>query len=103
MELDELLLKISKHLRANGIISWSDSFERLYEEAKQYKGDYDIDFLMKIKSLFGGMGSFNDIVLSKDHKPLIAENIELDGLSDQLYEKFKELRLAKYKGKIEDF
>jgi hypothetical protein len=41
--------------------------------------------LNALKGLYGGMGSFNDIVLHKNGIPLIQENDELDGLRHMLY------------------
>jgi hypothetical protein len=38
-----------------------------------------------LKKLYGGMGSFNDIVLHKNGIPLIRENDELDDLRHKLY------------------
>lgn len=38
-----------------------------------------------ILSLYGGMGSINDIVLYRDMQPLITENQRFDQLREQLY------------------
>jgi hypothetical protein len=102
-KLEEILIKISNLLKDNDEVEVAKTFERLCKEAVQYNGDYDVDFIIKVKSLFSGMGSFNDLVLHKDSRPLIKENDELDRLKNELYEKCKELRLAKYKGEITDF
>lgn len=40
----------------------------------------------KIVAMYGGMGSFNDVVLYKDGQPLISENIEFDRLREKLFE-----------------
>lgn len=40
----------------------------------------------KLFSIFGGMGSFGDIVLYRDGQPLIAENNELSELRSNLYD-----------------
>lgn len=39
-----------------------------------------------LKSFQGGMGSFNDLVLHKDGKPLIEENNKLDELKENLFD-----------------
>lgn len=49
--------------------------------------DVDPDrFVDDVKRLFGGIGTLNDIVLSKNGRPLIKENDELDALRKKLYE-----------------
>ena len=40
---------------------------------------------LKLLSLYGGMGSLNDVVLYKDGQPLVVENDELDTLRLELY------------------
>ena len=40
----------------------------------------------------GGMGSFLDLVLHKNKKPLIHENNKLDELRHQLYDECKKLQ-----------
>lgn len=42
--------------------------------------------ISNILGMYGGMGSFNDIVLYKSGQPLITENIEFDELRERLYE-----------------
>jgi hypothetical protein len=39
----------------------------------------------RILSMYGGMGSLNDIVLYRNGQPMIRENNELDDLRSQLY------------------
>ena len=38
-----------------------------------------------ILSMYGGMGSLNDLILYKNGQPLVAENDEFDALSSELY------------------
>jgi hypothetical protein len=42
--------------------------------------------LLKLLSMYGGVGSLNDVVLYKNGRPLISENNELDSLRLKLYE-----------------
>jgi hypothetical protein len=70
---------------------WVSPFETL-------RGELDIDYdsaLQSLKGLFGGMGSFNDLVLHKDGIPLRGENNELHELSDILYEQLKAAILSR--------
>ncbi|EJM72173.1 hypothetical protein PMI31_03768 [Pseudomonas sp. GM55] len=42
--------------------------------------------LPQLTSLYGGMGSINDVVLYENAKPLLDENNELQALLSDLYE-----------------
>lgn len=61
---------------------WKNLFEEIliridYIEVQQIKKE--------ILSIYGGMGSFNDLVLYKDNKLLIEENNQLDKLRKELF------------------
>ena len=90
--LEIIVHEIKILLQRNHIPIWTDYFSKLYEEALCSKEMYDIDFLIKIRNLYGGMASFNDLVLSKNNVPLIEENNQLEELKEELYEKYIELR-----------
>lgn len=40
----------------------------------------------RILSMYGGMGSLNDLILYRNGQPLVAENVELDALRSELYQ-----------------
>ncbi|WP_460154737.1 DUF6966 domain-containing protein [Pseudomonas sp. S2_G10] len=42
--------------------------------------------LFHLMSLYGGMGSINDVVLYENAKPLLDENNELQGLLSDLHQ-----------------
>lgn len=44
----------------------------------------------KILSMYGGMGSLNDVILYKDGQPLALENTELNELREKLYQLCRE-------------
>ena len=68
--------------RVGDMNDWANIFEKLDNEVV-----YDSDItIAKILSMYGGMGSLNDIVLHKNKQPLIEENNEFDVLSSKLYE-----------------
>lgn len=80
-EIKKTVIEIIKILSSNEEDSWAKRFEKLAIEL-------DIDFessIYSLKKLYGGMGSFNDIVLHKNGMPLIRENDALDDLRYKLY------------------
>ena len=79
-------------LKANNEKHWSTVLQNIRNEYI----NCDLATRKKIASEFiiamrGGMGSFLDLVLHKDRKPLIDENNRLDVLRHQLYEECKKL------------
>jgi hypothetical protein len=80
--IPSLLDRISELLNQNGESDWGSSFQRLKAEY----GSNPHGACGKILSVYGGMGSFNDIILhSPNGIPLSAENDELDRLRSELY------------------
>ena len=78
------LKRIAELLASHGEPTWAASFEHFaseFDESPELaKG--------RIRSVFGGMGSFNDIVLhGPNGVPLGPENEELDRLRSELYSK----------------
>jgi len=68
-------------LRKNGDDHSANNLDKLQKVA-----DYDPDeFVRGARMLLGGMGSLNDIVLSKNGVPLIEENNKLEALRRELY------------------
>lgn len=76
-----ILLRTAELLRLGELTDWACAFERLDNHmAIDPNGTID-----NILSLYGGMGSFNDLILYRDGKPLVCENNELDALRMHLY------------------
>ncbi len=50
-----------------------------------YLDDDPEEAIYRLHSLFGGMGSLNDVVLQKNGKPLVAPNKRFNQLSNTLY------------------
>lgn len=84
-EIRKTVANIACILSSNDEHTWAKSFERLGTELDS---DYESS-IRKLKGLYGGMGSFNDIVLHKNGRPLIQENDELDDLRHTLYNQLK--------------
>ncbi|EAV7067886.1 hypothetical protein D1V04_11965 [Salmonella enterica] len=84
-EIKKTVIDIVSILSNNDEHSWARTFEKLGSEL-------DVDYeqaLDALKGLYGGMGSFNDIILHKDGMPLMKENDELDNLRHILYNQLK--------------
>lgn len=80
-EIKKTVIDIANVLSSNDEDSWAKTFEKLSSEL-----DFDCESsIFSLRKLYGGMGSFNDIVLHKDGIPLIRENDELDELRHTLY------------------
>ncbi|MFC5769826.1 DUF6966 domain-containing protein [Thauera sinica] len=81
-DADLVLARMIELLRLGGGDGWATAL-------KNIKMDLRIDpehALSQLLSLYGGMGSLNDVVLYRDGQSLVAENMEFDTLRSQLYE-----------------
>lgn len=80
-EIKKTVIEITNILSSNNESSWAKIFEKLASEL-----DIDCESSIQLlKKLYGGMGSFNDVILHKNGMPLIQENDELDDLRHSLY------------------
>ena len=80
-DIQAVLARMVELLRAGGINDWSRALDTLCQEVA---GDPN-GTSAKIISMFGGIGSLNDLILYKDGQPLTRENGELDVLRSRLY------------------
>lgn len=85
-EIIETVARIAKILASNDEHSWAKAFEDL---GSNIDTDYESS-LHSLKGLYGGMGSFNDVILHKNGMPLIPENDDLEELRHRLYKQLKE-------------
>ena len=81
MTVKDYCLKISKLLESTNDREKSDAFLWL---GNQYETDKK-EALTNIKNIYGGMGSFNDMVLYKDGKVDFEANEMLAALREDLY------------------
>jgi hypothetical protein len=79
--LQVVLARMAELLRLGGLNDWAKALETCHAELPQDPGRTTA----KILSMYGGMGSLNDLVLYKDGRVLAKENEELDGLRSRLY------------------
>jgi hypothetical protein len=86
--LVRITVELSALLAETDQTEWAATFDRLGRRAEVETQEPQIDqgFVRSILHLFGGMGSFNDLVLSRNRVMLRDENNRLDALRRQLFE-----------------
>lgn len=81
-KIEKTLEKIEALLRLGAAATWIEAIKNIKQELL-----INPEFAMRdILAIYGGIGSFNDIVLYKDGQLLMPENIEFDDLRSQLYQ-----------------
>lgn len=81
-DIQIILARMIELLRVGSFNDWAVALEKI-------KGEFEVDpeySSLKLLSMYGGMGSLNDIVLYQEGQPLALENNELDSLRAKLYE-----------------
>ncbi|MCT4648344.1 MAG: hypothetical protein N4A74_25375 [Carboxylicivirga sp.] len=82
MNIKELSIEILELLEKNNEKSWSLVFKKIVDDCDSS----DIKTLKRsILKYYGGMGSFNDLIIYKDGKVFIDENNRLDDLRSKLF------------------
>jgi len=76
-----ILARMAELLRIGGRNDWAQALD---SHNKNISQEPDAT-AARILSMYGGMGSLNDLVLYKDGGVLVKENGELDDLRSQLY------------------
>lgn len=79
--IEKILTRIEELLRLGASTNWVKTIENIRKELSISP----TSTVSNIRGMYGGMGSFNDIVLYKNGQPLVSENIEFDELREQLY------------------
>ncbi|WP_394515883.1 hypothetical protein E7738_17470 [Pantoea sp. SGAir0430] len=81
-EIKRVTKEIIKILLDNGEVSWARYFDKCL---RQLDDDYH-EGIYNLRTAYGGMGSFNDLVLHSNGNPLKKENARLDQLRKELYQ-----------------
>lgn len=76
-----ILIEISQLLIEGNRSDWGSCFFKFSERIETHLTSVKDD----LRKLYGGMGSFNDIVLYKNQKLLVKENARLDFLRGRLF------------------
>lgn len=85
--IEVILARMIVLLRVGAFDDWAVALEKVkmgFELDPEYSS-------LKLLSMYGGMGSLNDVVLYRNGQPLVSENNELDTLRSQLYELCKKI------------
>jgi hypothetical protein len=80
--VEVVLTRMAELLRLGGFDDWAGALETCHSELPQDPSGT----AARILSMYGGMGSLNDLILYKDGNVLVKEAEELDGLRSRLYE-----------------
>ncbi|MCH4878224.1 hypothetical protein EQV97_12605 [Pseudomonas sp. TMW22090] len=80
-EISATMTRIAELLRKGEKLEWAKRIEQYNSELQRDAAHT----LSKIITLFGGMGSINDLVLYFNGQPMIKENNELDMLLSKLH------------------
>lgn len=94
-ELIQLLIACETLLRKVGEEFWAD---RLLKVIQKSDGDLDLNLVAEIITLYGGMGSFNDLVISLYNNHIVDPedegqlNSKLNKLRGEIYQEAIRLR-----------
>ena len=83
---DSIIEKLIHLLTYAGECHWVSSFNK-FRMLFNNSGAEDMKILRsEILGIYGGMGSFNDLVLYNEGRPMIEENNSLDKLRKELFQ-----------------
>lgn len=89
-KITESLKKIATILRSCDESNWLPAIEKMISQLSiQRDLNEEADLIRRIIGMYGGMGSFNDLVLFDGGKVCYKENEKLDNLRKELYEQCK--------------
>ena len=80
--IETVLARMVELLRLGGFNGWANALEKFRGEIANAPSVT----AARILSMYGGMGSLNDLILYGNGQPLVAENAELDALRSELYQ-----------------
>jgi hypothetical protein len=80
-KIESVLSRMRDLLVAGAMNDWA----RALDDCRSNLAADPADVRSRVISMYGGMGSLNDVVLYRNGQPMIRENNELDGLRSELY------------------
>lgn len=81
-KIQSVLSRMRDLLIAGGINDWASALDGCRSELLADP----VNVRSRILSMYGGMGSLNDLVLYRNGQPMVRENNELDDLRSKLYQ-----------------
>lgn len=88
-KIETVLKRMAELLRIGARNDWANALEKFRGEISNDPSDASAGIL----SMYGGMGSLNDLVLHRGGRPLVEENDEFDALRSELYRLCHEIDL----------
>lgn len=80
--IEQILIRMTNLLRLSNVEGWAE----VLDECNRKLSVQPVESTIKILSLYGGIGSLNDVILYKNGQPLFQENSEFDDLRGNLYQ-----------------
>jgi hypothetical protein len=81
-DIENALVKMIDLLKLGGVDDWANALKSTSQELTAQP----TEVASKILSMYGGMGSLNDVILYGNGQPLSKENTEFDNLRTRLYD-----------------
>lgn len=81
-QISDVLERMAEILDSAAMTDWASSLRR-------HLGDLSDDFCetkIRVRAMYGGMGSLNDVVIYEDGVAAVKINVEFDELRTRLYE-----------------
>ena len=87
--VSDILNRIISVLEESSESDWLKTLDEISKKYRTLTDDEKVVYKRKLLRIYGGMGSFSDLVLYKDNKVLYKENNELNALRKDLFEELR--------------
>ena len=87
--ISDILNRIISVLAESSEGDWLRTLDEISRNYETLTDDEKVVYKRKLLRIYGGMGSFSDLVLYKNNKVLYKENNELDALRKDLFEELR--------------
>ena len=87
--VSDILNRIILVLAESSESDWLKTIDEISRNYETLTDDEKVVYKRKLLRIYGGMGSFSDLVLYKNNKVLYKENNELDALRKDLFEELR--------------
>lgn len=88
--IKQILNDLITILQSTGESNWKNVLNNFYNDLTHVESDSDARrFANELMQIYGGMGSFSDLVLYQNNQPCITENNTLDDARKKLYKELE--------------